>query len=199
MSFDEVIAHVDRAIALNPRRAAYWHTRAGYFARKGDYARAISDLDRALELEGDWPWWHFQRGEAAVQNGQPGRALADFDWAIEKDPRHPVFRYWRSLTRAMTGDGPGALEDADRLAEIDPDQSHYPRGVALQHLGRHREAVVEFDATLRRNPALLYALRARAVSLRKIGEERRALADEREAEQREKLARPWEIDPLRGF
>lgn len=199
MSFDEVVAHVDRAIALNPRRAAYWHTRAGLSARKGDYARAISDLDRAIALEGDWFWWHFERGEAVVQSGQPARALADFDWAIARNPRHPVLRYWRSLARASTGDGPGALEDADRLAELDSGEAHYPRGVALQRLGRHREAVAEFDAILQRNPTVVYALRARAESLRRIGEERRALADDREAERRAKIAHPWEIDPLRGF
>jgi len=59
------------------------------------------------------------------------------------------------------------------------------RGAALSALGRDRDAIADFDESLRRRPELIYPLRARAASYDRLGESARAAADREEARRRE--------------
>ncbi len=74
MSRKEQIAHVDRAIDLEPRRAHYWETRAIYRIDLRNFDRAKADLDQAVKLQ-ERPYLRFLRGLVLCQSGNPGDAL----------------------------------------------------------------------------------------------------------------------------
>src|SRR5262249_49828937 len=59
------------------------------------------------------------------------------------------------LIRALRGEWPQALEDCDRALLLQPEHpaAYYLRGQARQRLGRHREALEDFRAAARREPA----------------------------------------------
>jgi tetratricopeptide (TPR) repeat protein len=52
-------------------------------AARRDFAAALADLTRAIELAPDEPEFYFERGNAYWGNGRPDLALADFDHAID--------------------------------------------------------------------------------------------------------------------
>jgi tetratricopeptide (TPR) repeat protein len=93
------------------------------------------------------------------------------------------------------------LDDAQRLVTLVPQQgeSYYARGVALSGLGRDRDAIADFDESLRRKPELIYPLRARATSYDRLGDSGRAAADRDEARRREERQPNYAVslDPFR--
>jgi tetratricopeptide (TPR) repeat protein len=200
MAREEQIAHVSRAIALAPRRASYYETRAGYWIGVGDYDRAFSDMNKSIELA-PRPYAYFYRGMALCQVGAFERAIQDFDIAIQRHPENTQFYRGRSLARAATGNALGALEDAKHLVKVVPQQaeSYHARGVALGLLQRDREAVRDFDRAAEIRPELVYVIEARTAALERLGETDRAAADRETADRlrAEKSGCPSCLDPFR--
>jgi len=178
MSIEQQMALVDQAISLEPRRPAYYETRAGYWIALRRFDRARSDLDRDIALV-DRPYARFMRGLVACQAREFERSLVDFDQAIARQPENTQFYRGRSLARAALGDAAGALEDAEHLVTVVPQQaeSWYARGVARALLKRHLGAIDDFDRAAALRPELVYVVEAREKSLRRIGETGRALLD----------------------
>jgi tetratricopeptide (TPR) repeat protein len=178
MTREEQITHVDRAIALAPRRAEYYETRGTYLIDLQRWVPARQDLDRSIGLR-DRPYARFLRGLAACELGLFDAAVADFDTAIARDPGNAQFYRGRALAKATKGDPSGALRDAEHLLQLAPQQaeSHYARGVALLALGRDRDAVPEFDAALRIRPELAYVFEARALAHERLDLAEQAAAD----------------------
>jgi tetratricopeptide (TPR) repeat protein len=178
MTREQQVALLGRAIALSPRRAWYWETRATYEIDLHDFARAHTDLDTAIALS-DRPYVRFMRGLVWCQSGKPAQSLADFDAAISGQPGNWQFYRGRSLARAAVGDSAGALADAEVLVANAPQtaEAWYARGVALSMRGRYVDAIRDFDEALRRRPELAYPLLARADAYARSGDATRAAAD----------------------
>jgi tetratricopeptide (TPR) repeat protein len=196
----EQLEHIDRAIAMNPRRVSYRETHAIYSIDMRHYETAAADLDTAILL-GDRPYLRFLRGLVACERRKYESSLADFDRAIEGQPENTQFYRGRSLARTALGRYPEALEDAERLVRLVPQQaeSHYALGMALAGLGRFREAAHAFDEAQSRGPELIYPLRARAATYERLGDPLRAAEDRDEADRRE-AENPYNavcLDPFR--
>ena len=186
MGREAQLAHVERAIALQPRRAWYRETHAIYSIDTKRFAAATADLDTAIALA-DRPYLRFLRGMVACERGNYDSSLADFDLAITGQPENNQFYRGRSLARSALGRYREALEDAGRLVRLVPQQaeSHYALGMALQGMGRLGEALRAFDEALVRRPELIYPLRARADVYERLGDMKRAADDRAEAARRE--------------
>src|SRR5437764_13553607 len=129
MGRKQQIAHIERAVELEPARAYYWETLATYRIDLRVFDRAKSDLDQAVRLQ-DRPYLRFLRGLVLCQSGHPGDALPDFDAAISGQPENSQFYRGRALARAAVGRAGEALNDAERLISLAPQrgESYYARG-----------------------------------------------------------------------
>src|SRR5581483_5288199 len=112
------LADLDKCVKLEPRRPGGWAYRANAKAALGDYADAVKDLTRALDLhDPEKPWtpadgYTFDgRGKFRRQAGDLKGSLEDHDRAIELEPR--VAHFWgnRGLTKDALGDPAGAIQD----------------------------------------------------------------------------------------
>jgi len=93
------LAHIERAIALQPGRAWYWETHAIYSIDVRDYETAAADLNEAVRLA-DRPYLRHLRGLVACQRGKYESSLEDFDRAIAGQPKNTQFYRGRSLARS---------------------------------------------------------------------------------------------------
>ena len=186
MTRTEQLAHLDRAIALEPGRAWYRETHAIYAIDLRRFDVAAADLDTAVQLA-DRAYLRFLRGLVACQRGQYGKSLPDFDRAIAEQPGNSQFYRGRSLARGAIGRYCDAMTDAKRLLALAPQQgeTHYVLGMALAGMGRDQAAVSSFDESLRLRPELIYPLRARAAVYARLGDTLRASADREEAERKD--------------
>lgn len=187
MTRTEQLAHVDRAIALEPGRAWYRETHAIYAIDLKRFEVAAADLDTAVQLA-DRAYLRFLRGLVACQRGEYEKSLPDFDLAIAEQPGNSQFYRGRSLARGLLGRYRDAMVDAKRLLALAPQQgeTHYVLGMALVGMGRDQAAVRSFDESLRRRPELIYPLRARAAAYARLGDTLRSSADREEAERKER-------------
>jgi tetratricopeptide (TPR) repeat protein len=89
-SCDHAIASYTRAIELNPAFAEAYNNRAYVYMVKKDYAAALPDLDRALELRPDYVNALMNRGD--IYNYYYAidyeRAVADYDRVLSIDPNN---------------------------------------------------------------------------------------------------------------
>ena len=197
---EERIAHLDRAIALEPARAQYWESRAILRIDRRDFAAAEADLDRAIALA-ERPYLRFLRGLVRCQHGRCGEGVPDFDRAIAGQPDNSQFYRGRSLARVAVGRSAEALEDSARLVQLAPQtgRSYYARGLALAGLGRYAEAIRDFDEALRRTPELVYPLAARADAHEALGDDSSAAADRAAAARKTRAGSACEycLDPFR--
>jgi tetratricopeptide (TPR) repeat protein len=151
---DRRIADLTEAVRLDPRLGpAYFARAAEYFMSKGDYARALADLDRALELAPpalprSFLLW--MRAEAhAVLAGDYVRAVADHTEALRLDPRMP-------MALAM-------------------------RAASYHKLGRLDQAVADYTEAIRLGPQYGWAHLRRAEIYDQLGDAARAAADREQA------------------
>jgi len=111
-NFQEAIALMDQLIAINPSEPdAYFFRGVGY-AQLEDYALAIDDYTRAIELRHyQWTYYAF-RADAYLLARDASAALRDYDQAIELNPRYTEAFRGRALAYQLVGDGLRSQLDA---------------------------------------------------------------------------------------
>jgi len=69
---------------------AAYHNRSVAYNRKGEYDRAIADLDEAIRLDPKFALAYNNRGVAYKNKGELDRAITDFDEAIRLNPKYAL-------------------------------------------------------------------------------------------------------------
>jgi len=97
-----------------------------------DYAGAVSDYDRAIEIKGGGAEAYYNRALARSALGKDREALSDYDRAIREQNTWPEAYYNRAFLREKLGDRAGAREDGRQALRIAP--ADWPSRAALLDL-----------------------------------------------------------------
>ena len=151
--FDEALADLDRAIALDPSDPLGWFNRSTMHTARRDFARAVADLDEALTRD-ERPGWLSNRAAAKVALGQPEAAMADYNRALELDANDPHTWYNRGNLFGNRGDLPAALSDFTHAIQLQPAfaQALHNRAVVLKQMGRDRDALADLRSCVQADP-----------------------------------------------
>ncbi len=155
----------------SPRAIDYFGRAMDYYTLH-DYAHAITDLDRAIELTPDFTMAYFLRANARIkqmqlddmqsEGGEPNKApalpgldsqmakaqmaeiMADFDKVIELDPKSAFAYYNKGNMLVEAGDLTSALSAYSKAIDLKPDfgEAYYNRGYLYMRLG-NKDAGVE--------------------------------------------------------
>ena len=112
-----------QAIRLRPDYALTFYYRGAAYGRKGDYDRAIQDLDQAIRLKPDDALAFNDRGATYVNKGDYERAIQDFDQAIRLKPDYHLAFNNRGAAYRRTGDYDRAIQDLDQAIRLKPDDA----------------------------------------------------------------------------
>ena len=151
----ESVDYYNSALATAEPRSIDYFGRAMDFMALRNYAAAIADLNRALDLTPDFALGYFQRAISRYKslqagNGEgPGRVaelraiVSDFDQAIRLSPRMAFAYFNKGNLLAETGDYTSALMAYNKAIEIKPDfgEAYYNRGYVYFRLGDHDRGV----------------------------------------------------------
>ena len=126
-------------------------------AADGQRNRALQDFDRAVRLSPQSTTARLDRAISLAERGESELALRDFDKVIALAPEWLVARRNRASILFGMGEDERALKDCDKalqsLSGQKPDTSlgelYTLRGRILHRLGRHGEAIADFDQALR--------------------------------------------------
>lgn len=121
-----------------------WHTknmakahyiRGCMYFHQGEYALAMADLDKTIELNPEYARAYARRARLFEMRGEMDRAFSDVNRAIEVDPAVSSGHYCRGFLLYYMDDYNGALKDFAEVAEIEPIT---PYAFVWQYLARRR-------------------------------------------------------------
>jgi tetratricopeptide (TPR) repeat protein len=187
------IASYSDALKARPDNTTALLRRGALFDQKGDFAAAIGDLSRVIELgEPDaspaglklLADAHLARGLSYLHANQPDKALADLDEAAAHNPKDPVILASRGAVLERLGRDRAALAAYSAALDVraDPDVS-FSRGVLRQKLGEEREAAADFKIVLASTGASPQAQEAARARLAALGAAPAVAVAERQPEQ----------------
>jgi tetratricopeptide (TPR) repeat protein len=172
---------LNAAVKLGPRDAANLRTRGQFFAAQHQSAHALADYASALKIDPADIKTYWLRAMLHMEAMNVDLAQSDFDAAIRIQPDLPALRQARGLLRLFKKDYAGVTDDLGIALKARPDGEMFcMRGYALSELGRHEEAIRDFDEAIRFD-ANAKLLLLRGLCYQKLGRLDRALLDLDEA------------------
>ncbi len=144
-----------------------------------NYMQAISDFDRAIEIDPEYSAAYYNRSLAYGKLGNYKQAIADCDRAIGINPEYADAYYTRGLAYSKLGNYTQAISDFDRAIGINPEyaDAYHNRGLADGKLGEHWQAISDFDRAIEINPEYAEAYYGRGLAYGKLGEYRQAISN----------------------
>jgi len=119
-----------------------------YFSRgvdssqKGDFRRAVSDYNKAIDVNPEFVVAYLNRGYSYSRMGEFDKAIADYTKAIELNPRYAIAYHNRGFVYRKMGDYDRAILDFTKAIEIDPKyaSAYYYRGHIYHYKGEYEKA-----------------------------------------------------------
>jgi len=110
------------------------------YRRIGKYDQAISDFNKAVEINPKYAQSFFNRGVAYMGKDQCDQAISDYTKALEIDPRYEIASFALGVAYMSKGQYDQAISDLTKAIEINP---RY--GVAYFSRGRAYYYKKEYD------------------------------------------------------
>jgi Tfp pilus assembly protein PilF len=139
-------AHLDRAIALDPKNARHHTLRGIAFARMDEPERAWADWQVASTLAPQDPEPHVQRGIDDARRGKLDAAAKAFEVALAKDPNHARAYAYLGAVREAQQDVARAFEHYDKAIALAPDDAKIRCDRSFAYLRRGEPAEALEDA-----------------------------------------------------
>lgn len=148
-------------------------------AKQGNFASAIAEFSRAIEIAPNFAPLYYNRGRAYEDQGNASAALADYDRALALDPRYlQAYNNRAGLKRTM-GRLDEAIADWTAALDVDPNfvDARYNRGATYGMQKRTDQALADLSAVIRQEPRFAAAYTERANVGRGIRTLEETLAD----------------------
>ena len=173
-------AEAPGAYANAPTDAAGYARRGRAAMSRREFAPALADFARAVELDPKNPDYLVDRAEARIGQRQPASAMADLDEALKLKPDHVAALVVRGRLLLASGDDARAARDFEAAVRTDPNRELAVASV-YSAAGRYEAAIPRYDAWIAAHPkseAMPAALNARCWARTLWGREMdKALAD----------------------
>jgi Flp pilus assembly protein TadD len=176
--YDEALATLDRAIALNPEFPHALFNRGNALSGLKRYADALVSYDKAIALSPGFQEALYNRGNALKELDRYADALESFERALAVNPGDCEAHNSRGCVLQGLQRDEEALQSFDRALALKPDyvEALYNRGNVLKDLWRCEEALQSYDRALAFKPDHIEALVNRGNVLQDLGRFDEALA-----------------------
>ncbi len=153
--------------------------RGGAYRAKGDFDRAIADLDKAVQLDPRSALSRMERAAIYHAKADLDRAIADYDRALQLDKNSVTAHAGRAKAYRGKGDFDRALADFEEAVRLDPKSSslHVDRGAVYQTKGDLDQAITDYDEAIELDPIYAPAFLERAKAYRDKHDFERARQD----------------------
>ena len=147
------LAEADARIASQPGNPDFRRSRAVLYLDHRDYDAAVSDLERAEELDPGRPLTALLRGRVELARGRPAAASAALARCLSAWPEHPEAHLAMARASTASGDSRAAAHHYERALQTAPvaTPAHYlGLSRALAAAGRPDQALASLDEGMRR-------------------------------------------------
>ncbi len=165
--FERAFSDLDEAInVINPylNYAKAYHFRGQIYAKQGNLNQAVSDYNKAIDINPDDPIQYFNRGQAYKWKHQLELALSDYSKAIELYPTYVSAYIYRAFIYDTKNEFDLAVADLEKAIEISPETAsiHASLAIIYYKMGEYEQAMPHIDKAISLNPdnGSLYSTRA---------------------------------------
>jgi tetratricopeptide (TPR) repeat protein len=129
---------------------------------------AISDFNKAIELNAGFAAAYIYRGIAHYKQGQFNQAISDYNKAIEINPEYAEVYYNRGDAFGKKGRFDQAISDYNKAIEINPEyaEAYLGRGIAYDEKSQYDQAIADFSKAIELNPEDTVAKKSRDHTIR---------------------------------
>jgi tetratricopeptide (TPR) repeat protein len=129
-------------VPLPQETAETYFNRGVESSQKGDFKKAVSDYNKAIDVNPEFVVAYLNRGFTYSKMGEYEKAISDYNKAIEINPRYAKAYYNRGFLYRKMGEYDKAISDCTKAIEIDPKYSlaYYNRGNAYYYKGEYENA-----------------------------------------------------------
>jgi len=138
-----------------PKTAEEFRLRGVEYYDQGDYTKALSDFNKAIELDPSLAYAYLYRGFIYHDQGDYTKALADYGKAIELDSSFArAYRNRGNLYRDQE-DYTKALADYNKAIELDPSSAsgYYNRGLMYYDQKNYPKALTDSSKAIELDPS----------------------------------------------
>ncbi|MGD0126932.1 MAG: tetratricopeptide repeat protein [Terriglobia bacterium] len=158
-TFSALAEHAVDSIALaNPDSARMHQILAQHLVNEGDITGAITQYQKALELDPRLSGAHFELGEVILQNSKSESARAqaqkEFESALALNPNDAKSEVWLGIVCTLSRDMNAALKHYTRALELDPSEVQAHTGLArvLMTMGETEKARAQLLEAIHLDP-----------------------------------------------
>lgn len=155
-------------------KLCYFRTRC--YREMGEYAKAIDDISRGIEMFPEEEALFSSRAEIYRSAGMYDKAISDYTACIEKDPSYGKYYYARGRCYASCGDEERAMEDYN--TGIDLEKNFPPlylrRGIEYTKQGNTELAKADYEMVLKIDTVAVYGSN-RHYALHALGRDEEAI------------------------
>jgi tetratricopeptide (TPR) repeat protein len=180
----------------DPMGEALLLSRAAAFGQIGDYARAIADASRAINVAPS-PAAYYTRALAYHNIGDNDRAIADCNSALAIDPANANALFVRAASYQSKAEHPRAIRDYTEVLRLEPGRvdALFSRGAAHYSAGEFGRAVNDFSRVIDLGAAEGTVFYLRSLAYDELGRSAEAKSDMAEALRRDPELQSRPPDP----
>jgi len=137
----------------SPNKARPYNGRGFAYAIQNNFAQAISDYDKAIEIDPNFAEAYYNRGLAFYQQGNLPRSISDFKKVSEINPDDARAHNGYGLIYYKQGNFAGSISAFGKAIEIDPNfaEAYYNRGLAFYQQGNLPRSIDDFSKAIEIN------------------------------------------------
>lgn len=150
----QAIASLDEAIKAEPRDIASLLTRGQLLLDDDRFADARNDVQRVLQLRPGLPQALLLRSQIAVGEKNFGAAIADIRELSKQDPENVTIQLQIARLYIAGGWPRAGIRVAAKIIEKNPENvpALHARADALLNIGKHAEAIADYEKALKLQP-----------------------------------------------
>ena len=139
--------YIKKALELNPNLSIAYSDLGYIFYAKGNYEKAIENLNRAIELNPELIQAHVNLGLALAADKKLQEAEAEFKKAIKMNPNYLLAHYNLGIILGNQGKFDEAINEFEEAIEINPDfpEPHLALALAYESKGDAQEAIEQYN------------------------------------------------------
>ena len=163
----------------NPKDAGAYFVRGNIRSEQGEFAKAIADFDKAIELDPKDGAAFNSRGFAWRNLGEPDKAIADFNQALQINPKDTWALNNRGIAWQDKGEIDKAIADYDQVLRLHEKHTwaYHNRGNAWAAKKDFAKAIADYDQAIKLDPRDGDLRDSRGLAQQAVGKYAAALED----------------------
>ena len=166
-------------VQKSPHKARPYNNRGNAYDKMGKITQALSDYNKALEIDPQFHEAYHNRGLIYYNRGDLTQALSDYNKAIEFNPKLVEAYGNRGVIYYKQGDYTKAMADYNKTIELNPNvaEAYYNRGAIYDKANDFSQAVLDYNKAIEIDPKMEKAYHNRGLDYFAQGDLSQAMSD----------------------